>query len=316
MRKFKGKIIVSTIGIFIMLLVIGMLEFQYGMIQKTVYTYKVKHYLEQTYNEPMILKRVNYLWDNIEPISARVSPKSLSNLEFIVYPSNEDSSELRDNYMHTLWLYQANEDLNTSLMEVESDFTKLPYIDFTCCEVGSNNVSLRGGKVSSYTEENLTFDVTFQLNRSMQVNDFEQMYQIITVLKQKEQPTFGTILFLLQPEDESYRIEYKIPGESIEKIHTIEDLKSYNESRFPARQIASMIGAEVKWDATTSRVVFTKDEIVLDINSWGAEVLINGTPVQNPLPSYAGDKGEILVPVAILEQAFQLEVPLIIPSSK
>lgn len=47
-----------------LLLSIGVLEIYHGMIQKTIYTYKVRHYLKQTYNEPMVIKRVSYLWDN------------------------------------------------------------------------------------------------------------------------------------------------------------------------------------------------------------------------------------------------------------
>lgn len=313
MRKYKGKFVVGAIGIFLVLLVAGVSEFHFGIFKKAVFTHKVKYYLEQTYNEPMTIKRVSYLWDNIEPLSARVYPQGTSNLEFSVYPHKESSSGFLDDYANTLWLHQAKEDMNKRFKSIESDFKKVLYLDFTCCTTSSPDDKVSEGKVPAYTEANLTFDATFQLNRGLEPNDSEHMVQIIKALKNQKQPVFGSLLFLLHPEDESYRIEYRIPGANLKDIHTETDLKAYNESRFPARELAALIGADVLWDESSSQVVFTKGDSVLQFNHWGEEVLINGVPIPDPLPSFSGDQGQILVPVAVVEEAFQIEVPLIEP---
>ncbi|WP_206669691.1 stalk domain-containing protein [Paenibacillus luteus] len=313
MSKYKGKFAVGAIGIFLVLVAVGVSEFHFGIFKKTVFTYKVKHYLEQTYSEPMTIKRVSYLWDNIEPLSARVHPQGESNLEFSVYPRKEEISGFLDDYANILWLHQAKEELDKRLMSIESDFKNVLYLDFTCCTTSSPDDKLSEGKVPAYNEANLTFDVTFQLNRGLEPNDLEHMYHILNALKKQEQPAFGTLLFLLHPEDESYRIEYRIPSANLKDIHTAADLKAYNESRFPARELAAMIGANVLWDESSSQVVFTKGDRVLEFNHWGEEVLMNGTPIQNPLPLFPGDHGQVLVPVAVIEEAFQIEVSLIEP---
>lgn len=310
-RRLIGRIVVGSISMFLLLLVLGVLEFQYGMIQKTVYSYKVRHYLEQTYEEPMVIKRVNYLWDNIEPISARVHPKSSSNLEFSVYPRKDMPTGYRDDYAETLWLHQVQEDVEQRLMSINSDLKSQPFIDFTCCAEVKSQVRVIEGEISSYTQSNLQFDLIFQLDRSLQKNDLEQMFQILVALKPYEQPQFGLIVFLLEPEDKSYRVEYKIPGDKLKDIHAIEDLKAYNESRMPAREIAKRIEAEISWDKSNSRVVFSKGDTVLELKHWGEEVLLNGVRLPDALPSFRGDQGNLLVPVALLEQAFQVEIPLI-----
>jgi hypothetical protein len=309
--KYKGKIVVGAIGIFLLLLAMGVLEFQYGMIQRTVYTFKVNNYLKETYNEPMSIRRVTYLWDNIEPISARVHPKSSSELEFSVFPHKEKPSGFRDNYVETLWLHQATEEVEKSLLNVDGDFKSQLFLDFPCCTGIDDKLKVNRGVVPSYTQSNLKFDLTFQLNRGLQTNDLQQMYRIITALKQQEHPKIGIILFLLQPEGESYRIEYKIPGKNLKDIRTVGDLKDYNQSRFPARELASLIEAEISWDLSNSRVVFTKGDTVLEMNNWGEEVLLNGTPLANPLPFFIGEQGNLLIPVAVLEEAFQVDIPLV-----
>lgn len=309
--RLVGRIVVGSISLFLLLLVIGVLEFQYGMIQKTVYSYKVRHYLNEIYNEPMVIKRVNYLWDNIEPISARVYPKSSSNLEFSVYPSKDTPTGYRDDYAETLWLYQVKEDVGRRLMNIDSDLKSQPYIDFTCCAEVKEQVKVIEGKIPSYTQSNLQYDLIFQLDRALQKNDMEQMFQILMALKPYEQPQFGLIIFLLEPEDHSNRVEFKIPGAKLANIHTIEDLKAYNESRLPAREIAKRIEAQVSWDTSNSRVVFSKGETVLELKHWGEEVLLNGVLLPDALPSFRGEQGNLLVPVALLEQAFQVEIPLI-----
>ncbi|KOR89558.1 stalk domain-containing protein [Paenibacillus solani] len=309
--RLVGRIVVGSISLFLLLLVIGVLEFHYGMIQKTVYSYKVRHYLEQTYNEPMVIKKVTYLWDNIEPISARVHPKSSGNLEFSVYPGKDTPSGYRDDYAETLWLHQVKEDVEQRLLNIDSDIKSQPFIDFTCCAEVKDQVKVIEGTIPSYTQSNLQFDLIFQLDRGLQKNDLEQMFHILTALKPYEQPRFGIIVFLLQPEDKPYRIEYKIPGAKLKDIHTIEDLKAYNESRMPARELAERIEAEISWDASNSRVVFSKGDTVLEMKHWGEEVLLNGVLLPDALPSFLGEQGNLLVPVALLEQAFQVEIPLI-----
>ncbi|MGG3279193.1 stalk domain-containing protein [Paenibacillus solani] len=309
--RLLGRIVVGSISLFLLVLVIGVLEFQYGMIQKTVYSSKVRHYLEQTYNEPMVIKKVTYLWDNIEPISARVHPKSSSNLEFSVYPSKDTPTGYRDDYAETLWVYQVKEDVEHRLLNIDSDLKSQPFIDFTCCAEIKDQMKVVEGTIPSYTQSNLQFDLIFQLERALQKNDLEQMFHILTALKPYEQPRFGIILFLLQPEDKSYRVEYKIPGAKLKDIHTIEDLKPFNESRLPARELAERIEAEISWDASNSRVVFSKGDTVLELKHWGEEVLLNGVLLPDALPSFLGEQGNLLVPVGLLEKAFQVEIPLI-----
>lgn len=309
--RLVGRIVVGSISLFLLLLVIGVLEFQYGMIQKTVYSYKVRHYLNETYNEPMVIKKVTYLWDNIEPISARVHPKSSGNLEFSVYPGKDMPSGYRDDYAETLWLYQVKEDIEQRLMSINSDLKSQPFIDFTCCAEVKDQVKVIEGTIPSYTQSNLQYDLIFQLDRALQKNDMEQMFHILMALKPYEQPRFGLIIFLLEPEDHSYRVEFKIPGAKLANIHTIEDLKAYNESRLPAREIAKRIEAEISWDTSNSRVVFSKGDTVLELKHWGEEVLLNGALLPDALPSFRGEQGNLLVPAALLEQAFQVEIPLI-----
>ncbi|CAM4396002.1 hypothetical protein FHS16_001930 [Paenibacillus endophyticus] len=313
MRNVKGKMVVGSIVLFLLLLAVGVLELRYGMIKKTVYGYKVNNYLEQTYNEPMAIKHVTYLWDNIEPIQARVHPKNAKNLEFSVYPSDESSGGFRDDYVGTLWLHQVREDVLQHLVNMSEEFKSALYMDFTCCTAASYAARKNGGIVPNYKQEALTFDVTFQFQRGMVTNDFEQMYQTIHALKQMKQPRFGTVLFLLEPENESYRIAFRIPGENLKKMSSAAALHSYNESRFPARKLAAMIDADIQWDESTSSVTMTKGDLVLQINHWGEKIVINGTPQQNPLSSFLGDHGELLVPVAFFEEAFQISVPLIDP---
>ncbi|MBP1994018.1 copper amine oxidase N-terminal domain-containing protein [Paenibacillus eucommiae] len=313
MRKHTGKIIVSTIAGFLLLLVLGIQEFRYGMIQKAIYTYKVKHYLEQKYNEPMTIKHATYLWDNMEPISARVYPKSSIGLEFSVYPRKENPLRFIDDYASTLWLQQAKEDVDKRLLTVEDDFRNQLHLAFTCCEVGKYDFGSIYGDVPPYTTANLAFDLSFQFDREMQKTDLEQMLRVVTALKQQEQPLLDHVLFLLLPEGKPYRIQYQIPGSALKEINKIDDLKAYNQSRFPARDLAASIGAEVSWDAATSQAVFTKGDVTLQINHWGEEALINGSPVLSPLPSFPGDQGQLLVPAALIEQAFQVEVPLVGP---
>jgi len=308
--RLVGRIVVGSISLFLLLLVLGVLEFQYGMIQKTVYSYKVRHYLNETYNEPMVIKRVNYLWDNIEPISARVYPKSSSNLEFSVYPRKDMPTGYRDDYAETLWLYQVQEDVEQRLMSIDSDLKSQPFIDFTCCTEVKDKVKVIEGTIPSYTQSNLQFDLIFQLDRVLQKNDLEQMFQILMALKPYDQPQFGLIVFLLEPEDKSYRVEYKIPGDKLKVIHTIEDLKAYNESRLPVRELAKRIEAEISWDASNSRLLISKGDTMLEIKHWGDEVLLNGVLLPDALPSFRGEQGNLLVPVALLERAFQIEIPL------
>jgi hypothetical protein len=311
LSKYKGKIVVGAILLCIFIVPAGALEFQYGWIQKTVYAYKVKHYLAETYNEPMVIKRVNYLWDNIEPISARVQPKSLSDLEFSVYPHEEAGSGFRDDYARTLWLHQAKEALGQRLTELNDDFRNQLYLDYACCTKASENranAQASGGNVPSYTAANVAFDLSFQLNRELQRDDYEQMLHIVAALKSGEQPVIASLLFLLQPEGEAYRIQYNIPGASLKDIHTPADLKPYNESRFPARMLAAQIGASVVWDASKSQAMITKGETALQVSSWGESALVNGIPLAGALPSYLGDQGELLVPVAVIEEAFQVEI--------
>lgn len=309
--RLVGRIVVGSTSLFLLLLVIGVLEFHFGMIQKTVYSYKVRHYLEQTYNEPMVIEKVTYLWDNIEPISARVHPKSSSNVEFSVHPSKDISSGYRDDYAETLWLHQVKEDVEQRLLNINSDLKSRPFIDFTCCAEVKDQVKVIEGTVPSYTQSNLQFDLIFQLDRGMRKDDLEQMLHILMALKPFEQPRFGIILFLLQPEDKSYRVEYKVLGARLKDIHTIEDLKPFNESRLPARELAERIEAEVSWDASNSRVVFSKGDTVLEMKHWGEEVLLNGILLPDALPSFLGEQGNLLVPVALLEEAFQVEILLI-----
>ncbi|MGO4545007.1 stalk domain-containing protein [Paenibacillus sp. 2TAB23] len=316
MKNGKGKIVVVSIVMFLLLLATCVLELRYGMIKKNVYAYNVKNYLKQTYNEPMSIKGVTYLWDNIEPIQARVHPKNEKNLEFSVYPSNESSSGFRDDYVHTLWLHQAKEDMLQHLVHIKQEFKSPLYMDFTCCNTASYDARKNGGSVPYYKLEALTFDVTFQHQRGMEPHDLEQMYQIIKALNQMQQPQFGTVLFLLQPENESYRIEFRIPGANLKSIKTAASLHSYNESRFPARALAEMIDADVSWDESTSSVTITKGVNVLQINQWGEEVLINGKAQTNSLPSFLGDHGNLLVPAAVFEEAFQVPVALIDPFGK
>lgn len=229
-----GKVYVVGIGIFALLIIVGVLEFQYGNIQKAIYKYKVKNYLEQTYNEKMVVKKVSYLWDNIEPISARVYPKDAEQLEFTVYPSKEQANVYYDDYAEIVWLHQAKEDVDMLLADVDSEFKDVLFIDFTCCMEG-DRVRVSNGEVTAYSEANLKFDLTFQLDRGMQAGDLEQIVEMISKLKQHEQLEIGNALFILQPEDDnSSRIEYKFSGKSLKEIQSIEDLDAFNESGLSA----------------------------------------------------------------------------------
>ncbi|MFC6335095.1 hypothetical protein ACFP56_20885 [Paenibacillus septentrionalis] len=226
----KGKVYVVGVVIFTVLFIVGILELPYGTIQKVIFKFKVKNYLEQTYNEKMVVNKVTYLWDNIEPIHARVHPKNAEHLEFAVYPLINSANAYYDNYPETLWLHQVREDLELLLEHTDRDIKPEFSIDFACC-MERDRVRVSNGEIIAYSEANLKFDLSFQLNHSKPTDDLEQAVHIITRLKQHEALNIEHVSFMLQPEpgDLTSNIEYKVPGRDLHNINSIEELEAYKQ---------------------------------------------------------------------------------------
>lgn len=226
MNKHRGKLVAGAIVLFLLALGVAAQELYFGLIQKNIFSYQAKRYLAQAYSEDMAIKKAVYLWDNIDPISARAYPEDAPHLEFSVYPDKAAPSGFRDNYAQALWLFQAQEDAVHLLENVDGDLSKQLEIDFTCCGEIGGQVLASNGQVIPYSSANVTFDLTFQLNRPLQDGDRQQMLDIVAALQGgKLDLGYLHFIFMVEPPGENKPPQYRIPGTS--RIATEEELDAY-----------------------------------------------------------------------------------------
>ncbi|RXZ78786.1 copper amine oxidase N-terminal domain-containing protein [Paenibacillaceae bacterium] len=307
-KKMKSGIIISAAALLLAAL-FGYTEFFYGPIKKWNYKRDVLQYLHSKYDEPMKVTKVVYYWDSALPISAVAYPADKPDLSFTVMPDKSSPSGYRDGYAPELWKFQASADLQPILSDIDEEYLTQTELAFACCQVSEYDYDAIQGTVPDYRDTELPFELTIRINRAMKATDITTMHHYLSALQTKEKPELEQIMFVFSPNHSSAQIQYRFPGTSLGDIEQT-DLEKFNESRLPAKDIATITGASVQWDGENEQAVFTLNNTVLKVNSWGYEALLNGEIIESPLDAYIGGENELLVPVRLIEQAFDTSISL------
>ncbi|SFE75495.1 Copper amine oxidase N-terminal domain-containing protein [Paenibacillus algorifonticola] len=310
MKPYAGKIVVLGIVAAILIPILMFTEFNYGFYQKFRFEQRAEHYLAETYAEDMKIVYVRYLWDNIEPLVAKVHPKSDPSLQFYIYHSEERELGLTDDYATTLWKIQAMEEAETLLRPVQPDYARHASIDFSCCKVSEYDFASIRGEVPHFGTTRLPFDLAVTLERAMEANDFDHMYQSVSALRESASLVLGSLVFRFPlPETDGFAV-FEIPGDALNAVASAADVEAYNATRIPAQEIAERIGASLEWNEQKSEAIFTRDDTTLVVRSWGNEAFLNGEPIADPIGAYIGDSMQLMVPVWLVERAFEQKIAL------
>lgn len=311
MKPIVGKVVVTGIIAVILIPILLYAEFHYGFYQKFRFEQKADHYLTVTYDEEMTLVSVRYLWDNIEPLLATVHPKSDPSLRFNVTVSKTRASGFSDSYATTLWEKQATQEAATLLQNVSLDeYARFATIDFTCCEVAEYDFASIKGKVPDYGTTGLPLDLIIRLERPILEADPGAMFQAVTALRESSELSLGKLVFLFEPPPGGGSVSYELLGSELEAVCSWKDMEGYNRTRLPARDIADRIGASLQWDEEKHEAVFRRGETTLVVRSWGDEAILNGQPIADLVGAHIGDSMALMVPVALIEQAFGQKLEL------
>ncbi|MGG4142280.1 stalk domain-containing protein [Paenibacillus algorifonticola] len=310
MKPYAGKIVGLGIAAAILIPILLYAEFQYGFYQKFRFEQRAEHYLAETYSEDMTIVNVRYLWDNIEPLVATVHPKSDPSLQFYIYQSEERELGLTDDYATTLWGIQAMRDTETLLHPVQPDYARHASIDFSCCKVSEYDFASIRGDVPHYGTTKLPFDLVVTLERAMEANDMDHMYQSVATLRDSESLVLGSLVFHFPlPETGGFAV-FEIPGDALNTVTSAADVEAYNATRMPAQEMAKRIGASLEWDEQKSEAIFSRDGTTLVVRSWGNEAFLNGEPIADPIGAYIGDFMQLMVPVRLVERVFEQKIAL------
>lgn len=310
MKPYAGKIVVMGIVAAILILILLFAEFNYGFYQKFRFEQRAEHYLAETYAEDMTIVNVRYLWDNIEPIVATVHPKSDSSLQFYIYHSEERELGLTDDYATTLWKIQAMKEAEILLQPIQPEYARHASIDFSCCKVSEYDFASIRGEVPHYGTTKLPFDLAVTLERAMEANDMDHMYQAVAALRESASLVMGSLVFRFPLSETGGSAVFEISGDALNAVTSAADVEAYNATRIPAQEMAERIGASLEWNEQKSEAIFTRDDTTLVVRSWGNEAFLNGEPIADPIGAYIGDFMQLMVPVWLVEHAFDQKIAL------
>ncbi|WP_338554106.1 stalk domain-containing protein [Paenibacillus sp. KS-LC4] len=310
MKLNAGKIVVLGIVAAIVIPILLYAEFQHGFYQKFRFEQRAEHYLADTYKEEMTIVNVRYLWDNIEPLAATVHPKSDPSLQFYIYPNEDRELGLSDDYATTLWKIQALKEVETRLQLVQPEYARHASIDFSCCKVSEYDFASIRGEVPHYGTTQLPFDLAVTLERAMKASDMDHMYQAVAALRESSSLVLGSLVFLFPLAEADAFAVFELPGAALNAVTSAADMEAYNATRIPAQEMAERIGASLEWDEQRSEAIFTREDTTLVVRSWGNEAFLNGEPIADPIGAYIGDFMQLMVPVWLVEHAFDQKIAL------
>ena len=130
------------------------------------------------------------------------------------------------------------------------------------------------------------------------------MLQLINDKKDKEKNTKVTATYVLKIGEKSFS---KSANGKDENLFTdVAPIIKDSRLMLPLRFISDLIGAEVKWDASTRTAQFTKDGLSAKIQIDGKEIVLSNGKIIKLDSKVLCINGRILLPLTNISQIFSL----------